>query len=129
MEDRESIEYQWYLSGCDILGHVPLQAHEFWPRYRRYKRCSRILEKYARRSREADGVFKLQNRLLDRLINRVKDEHFKLTFLELAVLAGRNADGGDAGAPVRQIPRDPVLVGCGAKLHPDLDPEPYWRDP
>lgn len=48
-----------------------------------------------------------------------------------AIQTGRNADDegdtGSAGVPAYRSPFSPVLVGAGAKRHPDLDPDPLWR--
>ncbi|HLK60717.1 MAG TPA: hypothetical protein VKU00_29410 [Chthonomonadaceae bacterium] len=127
-------EYRWYMLGCGRFGWDPLAEEEFWPKYRRYRRCSRAIQKFEQRrvTRKGGpgGLFGAENRLLERLLRNVIRERDQLDYLANAVSAGQSADGGDSGGTgVKRRPKKPVLAGAGAKPLPHLDPDPPVRNP
>jgi hypothetical protein len=135
MEESESRAYYWYVLGCRQFEWEPLSAKEFWPQFKRYRRCSRAIRKYQKRREERlgkGGLFALENRFLERLMRVVTRERDRLDYLANAVAAGQKIDPDspeDGGVPVLSRTDPPVLVGAAAKLLPPLDPEPAWRDP
>lgn len=132
MTNRNGHAYDWYVLGCERLNWPVLSEAEFWPQYQSYTRYKRFLDHVPRwLETNPDGTtrvrFKQGTSWTAQLFSKVVTLFRPLVFVATAIEVGRGTDGG-AGAPVRSYPRSPVLVGAGAKLHPDLDPEPRWRD-
>ena len=130
MDRAEAREYRWYLMGCERLGWPPVSGEEFVPQYKRYRRCSRAIQKYNRRS-AVTRSFPVVGRFMTRLMSTVIRERNRLDFLSTAVSAGQGMDQREGGAGVAVLPTGPPphLIDSAAKLHPALDPEPAWRNP
>ncbi len=132
---RERDEYQAYIRGCRQFDWQPLSAEMFRSLYGRYRRCSRAIQRYEqrrnRRLAKRTGSACRDDAFLERLIRSIRHERERLDYLSTAVSAGQRGEeeNGGAGMPAYRRPDLPVLVGAGAKLHPELDPEPPVRDP
>jgi len=126
--------YRWYVLGCRMSEQQPMSREDFAEQklLRALTGGALASEVFDRTAAEwelaredAKWTTILQGLLRLNLATETND-------LVRAIQTGRELDeegeSGSAGVPARRSPFLPVLVGAGAKLHPDFDPDPLSRD-
>lgn len=108
MDEIEDQELIFYRQGCERLGWTPLEADDFWSKYRQYLRCHRFLQAWETHRASSSGpLFLAQSFVLAPTLRRLLRELDGLGFLGSAVAAGRSGPDGTNGSAA-PVPRTPV---------------------
>jgi hypothetical protein len=131
--------YRWYVLGCRIQELQPIRRDAFAEQQLLQALSGEILASDIFNRTQAEWELAREDAVWTTILQRLSRMNLETETAELvaAIRYGRivedqsldDDDAGNAGIPAFIPPFMPVLVGAGAKLHPDLDPEPYWRDP
>ena len=135
MNDALDRMYRWYVLGCRQQEQEPMSREEFAEQRLLQVLSGSLLASEVFDRTAAEWELAREDAQWTSILQRLSRLSFLPAISDLvkAVQVGRESDedddAGSAGVPATLPPFLPVLVGAGAKLHPDLDPEPQWRNP
>jgi|SRR5579871_1334000 len=127
--------YRWYVLGCRMEEKPPISRDAFAEQQLLQALNGEILASDVFNRTLAEWELAREDATWTTILQRLSRLNLETETSDLvaAIQKGRDVeedgDTGSAGIPAYIPPFMPVLVGAGAKLHPDLDPEPRWRDP
>ena len=140
MNEASERMYQWYVLGCRLEEQIPMSREEFADQHLLQELNGEILASEVFNRTSAEWELAREDATWTIILQRLSQMNLSPETGELvaAIRSGRiwshndldeDNEAGSAGIPACRPPFLPILVGAGAKLHPDLDPEPRWRDP